>query len=88
MLMVTTARSGAPIDPEATTPDFQDFHQRLISGEVSLTTAEEKVQYARVHLAAAQRHVQTARFEDALALVASVAPRYESTTVFPEQSST
>lgn len=74
MLMVTTARSGAPIDPEATTPDFQDFHQRLISGEVSLTTAEEKVQYARVHLAAAQRHVQTSRFEDALALVASVAP--------------
>lgn len=74
MLMVTTARSGAPIDPEATTPDFQDFHQRLISGEVSLTTAEEKLQYARVHLAAAQRHVRTSRFEDALALVASVAP--------------
>jgi aminoglycoside phosphotransferase (APT) family kinase protein len=74
MLMVTTARSGAPIDPVGTTPDFQDFHQRLISGEVSLETREEKVQYARVHLAAAQRHVRTSRFEDALALVASVAP--------------
>lgn len=74
MLMVTAARAGAFIDRVANAPDFQVFHQRLISGEVNLATPEAKVQYARVHLDAAQRQVRTPRFEDALALVASLAP--------------
>jgi Phosphotransferase enzyme family len=73
-LIVTAARSGASIDSVATVPDFHDFHQRLISGEVNLATPEAKVQYARVHLDAAQRQVRSPRFEDALTLVASVAP--------------
>jgi Ser/Thr protein kinase RdoA (MazF antagonist) len=70
-LFVTAARAGAAIDPTATRPDFDDFHRRLISGEVDLTTAAAKEQYAFVHLHAAQRQVQTPRFEEALALVAS-----------------
>ncbi|HMG70720.1 MAG TPA: phosphotransferase [Gemmatimonadaceae bacterium] len=74
MLIVTLARSGAHIDPEAPASDFQDFHRRLISGEVSLATPDEKLEYARVHLAAAQRQVRTRRFEESLALVAGVAP--------------
>jgi Ser/Thr protein kinase RdoA (MazF antagonist) len=74
MLMVIASRAGAAIDSAATAPDFHEFHQRLISAEVKLTTPEERVQYALVHLDAAQRHVRTPRFEDSLALVASGAP--------------
>lgn len=70
-LFVTAARAGTPIDPLATRPDFDDFHRGLISGEVDLAKPEAKVQYALVHLDAAQRQVQTRRFEEALALVAS-----------------
>jgi hypothetical protein len=60
------------IDSTAKRPDFDGFHRRLISGEVGLTKPEEKVQYALVHLDAARQQVQTARFEEALALVGSV----------------
>jgi Ser/Thr protein kinase RdoA (MazF antagonist) len=70
-LLVTAARAGASIDSTATIADFSDFHQRLISGEVDLATPEARVQYALVHLHAAQRSVQTPRFEESLALVAS-----------------
>jgi hypothetical protein len=62
------------IDRARNAPDFQEFHQRLISGEVNLAPPEAKVQYARVHLDAAQRQVRSPRFEDALALVARAAP--------------
>jgi aminoglycoside phosphotransferase (APT) family kinase protein len=72
-LLVTAARAGTPIDSMAPAPDFRDFHERLISGEVDLTTPEAKVQYALVHLAAARRQIRTPRFEEALALVASSA---------------
>jgi hypothetical protein len=70
-LLVTASRGGASIDSNETRPDFRDFHDRLISGEVDLTKPEAKVQYAFVHLDAAKRQVQTPRFEEALALVAS-----------------
>jgi hypothetical protein len=70
-LLVTAARAGASIDSTAIVADFSDFHQRLISGEVDLATSEARVQYALVHLHAAQRHIQTPRFEESLALVAS-----------------
>jgi Ser/Thr protein kinase RdoA (MazF antagonist) len=71
-LLVIAARAGASIDPTATAADFDDFHQRLISGEVDLATPEARVQYALVHLHAARRQIQTQRFEEALALVAGV----------------
>ena len=74
-LLVTAARAGASIDSMAIASDFGDFHRRLISGEVDLATPEAKVQYALVHLHAAQRQVQTPRFEEALTLVASGAHR-------------
>jgi Ser/Thr protein kinase RdoA (MazF antagonist) len=70
-LLMTAARAGAPIDSTAERPDFDDFHRRLISDEVDLAKPEAKVQYAFVHLDAARRQVQTPRFEEALALVAS-----------------
>lgn len=70
-LLVTASRAGVAIDSTATRPDFRDFHERLISGDMDLTKAEAKVQYAFVHLDAAQRQVRTPRFEKALTLVAS-----------------
>ncbi|MCW5849618.1 MAG: phosphotransferase [Anaerolineae bacterium] len=48
-LMLQVAGSGLPIASDMTAPDFREFHQRLISGEVGLVTAEERLQYARVH---------------------------------------
>jgi Ser/Thr protein kinase RdoA (MazF antagonist) len=72
-LLVTASRAGASIDSTATRPDFRDFHDRLTSGDVDLATPEAKVQYALVHLDAAQRQIRTPRFEEALALVAGVA---------------
>jgi len=70
-LLVTASRAGAPINSAATRPDFDDFHRRLISGDVDLMKPEARVQYALVHLDAAQRQIRTPRFEEALALVAS-----------------
>jgi thiamine kinase-like enzyme len=67
--MLLAARSGLPIDADMTAPDFRDFHQRLISGEVDLATAEAKLQYAKVHLNEALRDMRTQRFEDAVAQV-------------------
>ena len=72
-LLVTAARAGTPIDSTAPMPGFRDFHERLISGEVDLTKPEAKVQYALVHLDAAQRQIRTPRFDEALTLVASSA---------------
>jgi aminoglycoside phosphotransferase (APT) family kinase protein len=71
-LLVTASRAGVSIDSTATRPDFDDFHRRLISGEVDLTKPEAKVEYALVHLDAARQHVRTRRFDEALALVGSV----------------
>jgi len=61
---------GKPIEPDAPAPDFRDFHDRIWAGEVSLATAEAKVQYARVHLDQALKEMQAARFQDALRMVA------------------
>ena len=70
-LLVTASRAGVAIDSIASRPDFDDFHRRLISGDVDLTKPDAKVQYALVHLDAAKQQVQTPRFEEALALVAN-----------------
>ncbi len=71
LLMLMAAGSGTPVDPDLTAPDFKDFHQRLISGEVPLVTAEERLQYAKVHLNEALRTMRTERFQDAVARVSA-----------------
>ena len=68
-LLLMAARAGLSIAADSPTPDFRDFHRRLISGEISLTTDEEKLQYGLVHLRQAQRNMQTQRFEQSLAIV-------------------
>ncbi len=71
-LMLLVARAGIAIDRDMTAPDFWDFHQRLISGEVDMATSEARLQYAKVHLNEMLREMRTQRFEDALARVAEV----------------
>jgi aminoglycoside phosphotransferase (APT) family kinase protein len=71
MFMLLAAGSAIPIDPDMTAPDFRDFHQRLISGEVDLATAEAKLQYAKVHLNEVLRNMRTQRFKDAVSRVAA-----------------
>lgn len=44
IFLMIAARSGMPIDSDQKTPDFRDFHQRILSGQVDLATAEAKLQ--------------------------------------------
>ncbi|MGA9882247.1 MAG: phosphotransferase [Candidatus Acidiferrales bacterium] len=71
VFMLLVARSGTPIDPSLDAPDFNDFHQRLLSGEVSLAGDEARAQYAKLHLNRALQNMRTERFADALALVSA-----------------
>ncbi|MEO7633041.1 MAG: hypothetical protein ABIU20_06580, partial [Blastocatellia bacterium] len=68
-LMPMAARAGIPIASDMTVPDFRDFHQRLISGEVDMATAEAKLAYAKVHLNEVLRNMRTQRFKEAVARV-------------------
>jgi len=60
---------GKPIDPHAKAPDFRDFHNHIWSGEISLSTGEAKLQYAKVHMNQVLQNMRTARFQDALRIV-------------------
>lgn len=55
------------IQPNLGAPAFRRFHSQLISGEVSLTTPQEKEQFGKVHLNRLLEHGQSARFAEALA---------------------
>lgn len=71
VFMLLVARSGTPIDPSLDAPDFREFHQRLLSGEVSLAGNEARVQYAKLHLNRALQNMRTQRFRDTLALLSA-----------------
>jgi thiamine kinase-like enzyme len=71
-LMLMASRSGTVIDPMIPVPDFREFHEGLISGEVDVTDDTVKVQYAMLQLNAMQRNIRTQQFEDALTVVGSV----------------
>ncbi len=68
-LMPHVAAAGVLIDENMTAPDFRDFHERLISGEVPLLTAEERLEYAKVHLNEVLKNMRTQRFKDSLDIV-------------------
>ena len=67
-LMVLAAGTG-PVDVETTAPEFRDFHERMIAGEVDVATPQAKVEYAKVHLKWVLENMRTQRFRDALAVV-------------------
>ena len=60
---------GKAIEPDTKAPDFRDFHDRIWAGEVSLVTADAKLQYARVHMNQILQNMRTVRFQDALRIV-------------------
>jgi hypothetical protein len=62
--------AGKPIEANAPTPDFREFHDGIWAGEISLAGNATRVQYGRVHLNQLRRNMQAARFEEALRVVA------------------
>jgi len=70
LFLLWAAESGMRIDADQEAPDFRDFHQRIVSGEVDLATNEAKLQYGRVHMNETLRNMRTQQFEDAMARVA------------------
>jgi aminoglycoside phosphotransferase (APT) family kinase protein len=62
---------GKPIDPDAKAPDFREFHDGIWAGEISLVTAEAKLQYARVHMNQLLQNMRTVRFQDALRIASA-----------------
>lgn len=72
LMVVLLSATGAPVPRlDLDAPDFREYHRRLISGEIPLTTPEQRMEYARVHLARFRDHVRSARFEQAVALIAA-----------------
>jgi aminoglycoside phosphotransferase (APT) family kinase protein len=71
LFLLLAASAGIAIDPEMDVPDFRDLHQRIISGEVDLSTPEARLQYAMVHLNRALENMRTRRYREAMALVAA-----------------
>jgi Phosphotransferase enzyme family len=59
------------IRPDLAAPAFRDFHTKLISGEIPLTTPHEREQFAKAHLNKFLENAATARFDEALAQVAA-----------------
>ena len=73
MIFLLLGSSGKPIELHAKTPDFRDFHDGIWAGEISLASAETKLQYGRVHMDQVLRNMRTTRFQDALSVVSSAA---------------
>jgi thiamine kinase-like enzyme len=69
LLLVMASRSGIAVDPDRAVPDFRDFHQRLITGEIDLTGSDDRVDYALVHLNAMRRKLQAQRFNESMAVI-------------------
>ena len=64
------AAAGQSIAPKASVPDFDDFHRRIVSGEIDLMNAHAKAQYGMVHLTRALENMETTRLAEAMAFVA------------------
>jgi len=73
MIFLLLGSSGKPIELNAKAPDFRDFHDGIWAGEISLASAETKLQYGRVHMNQVLRNMRTTRFQDALSVVSSAA---------------
>lgn len=62
---------GQVIGSVANAPGFRDFHARLRAGDINLANDETKLQYAKVHMNQLLQNGRTARFQEALRIVAS-----------------
>jgi aminoglycoside phosphotransferase len=70
LIMLATG-AGAALAPDTPAPDFADFHQRLVSGGIRLAGNDARLQYGLTHLDRATTNMRTARFQHALAVLAS-----------------
>lgn len=71
MVFMRLGSQGKPIDRQAEVPDFRDFHDRIWAGEISLVSAEARLQYGRVHMKQLLLNMRADRFKEALWVVAS-----------------
>jgi aminoglycoside phosphotransferase len=69
IFMLLAAGAGVPIAADAQAPDFEDFHRRLLSGEITMKGAEARLQYALTHLERAVQNMRAPRFQDSVATV-------------------
>jgi aminoglycoside phosphotransferase (APT) family kinase protein len=74
LMCVMLGAAGTPVPQLSieTAPGFDDYHRRLISGEIPLTTTAERLEYARVHLAQLHQNIHSPRFAESLALTNSM----------------
>ena len=63
--------AGAAIDPNTAPPDFREFNTRMWQGGVDLNDTDNRLQYARAHMAQLQHNFGLLRFEDSLKIVAA-----------------
>src|SRR5262245_50881566 len=63
------AAAGKAVDTKQDVPCFEDFHRRMLDGEVDLADADSKLKYGLVHLKQVQENLHTSRFQDALRIV-------------------
>jgi len=61
---------GKPVDVSAAAPSFREFHERVRAGGVNLADPAQRVEYGRVHWGRLLENVRSARFEEALRIVA------------------
>jgi aminoglycoside phosphotransferase (APT) family kinase protein len=61
--------STMPVDANAPVRGFQDFHDRVWSGEIRLAGTDAKIEYSRVHLKQALEEMRAPRFAEALRVV-------------------
>jgi aminoglycoside phosphotransferase (APT) family kinase protein len=75
LMCVMLAATGNPVQHLSLddAPSFDDFHRALISGEIPLISREDRLEYARVHLARFHRNLSSPRYAESLALLASAA---------------
>jgi serine/threonine protein kinase len=64
------ASASQPADPSATLPDFEEFHQQMWAGEISLAGHEMRRVYGLIHWRQLLHNLRLPRFEQALQLVA------------------
>ncbi|MBZ5684725.1 MAG: phosphotransferase [Acidobacteriia bacterium] len=69
MIFLLLGASGKPIEPHAEALHFRDFHNGIWAGEISLASAETKLQYGRIHMNQVLRNMRTARYQEALRIV-------------------
>ena len=66
--------AGAGAEPNGTTPDFREFHERIRTGEVDLADGRMKMTYGTVHWERFLENARRGRVDDALRTVAERHP--------------